>query len=190
MSKIPLSELIFDTDQPLGFDPFTPHIRLLSLGGVSVNEGGWTAGELLKEMRCVASAESIEVASTGGLSQVSAQLNAFRITWLSSLLSLVEAKVGVLLIDARLSEDWISSSVDRAIQELTLWRRAHLSIREEVSLSVVVWIELPSEATQTHSTHQRVSQALERVKRVLVTQRVHLMEATQGSLLRLEEYQA
>jgi len=183
MSTPPLSELSFDTDELPGFDPFTPHIRVLSLGGIHVHEGGWTAGELLQKIRLIAPHETIAVADEGGLGQIFVQLNALRITWLSSLMGIVDSKVAVVLLDARLGHDWIDRSLQRVSEELTLWRQAHLRVNHQASLSLWIWVELPPELAHNDPLHIRVDQALEQLKRIARTQQAHILEVDQGSAL-------
>ena len=177
---IPLSELILNDDEQSDFDLFTPHIRVVSLGGVRVHEGGWTAGELLKNIKGVVSSESLGVA-TSGLGQLSVQLNALRLTWLSSLMGLVESTTAVLLIDARLGDDWIERSLKRADEELSLWRKAHLRLHDQVSLSLLVWVETPLDIADLPVLQNQISESLDHVRRLAHVQKAHILTMTQGS---------
>ena len=163
------------------FDPFTPHIHLLSLGGIRVHEGAWTAFEILKILSEEPGDELIEYHQVE--SRLYAQFNGIRLTWESSLLGLSHAQHACVLIDARYSLDWIKRSVQRAIDELFIWHKAKQRQQKSEALSVFIWIELPNHPQEKNKQKHHISQALMQLNRTIQLLDIQVLDSIESVCL-------
>lgn len=183
MSSPPLATLDLGDDLTPGFDLFTPHIRALCLGGVRVHEGGWTAGELINKLRGVAEDTSIAVERGGGFAQLTAQLNSLRCSLVSSMLGLMESSVALVLLDARLGEAWLESSLDAACAELKVWYEAHQHAQYRTGLRLCIWVELPAPDSLTPQLEQEIERSITRLQRLIRLYQAQLLFMERGFAL-------
>lgn len=150
------------------FDRFTPHLRIISLGGIRIHEGAWTALEVQQQLsqdhlQCGDHLHTLVYHDH----RTYLQLNNLRLTWDSSLVGMCQSLVGILLLDARYTEEWIKRSAERAIEDLFIWHNAYERQGDSVSLQVFIWIEEPADSTQKIQHSHSLEQALGRVNKVL-----------------------
>ena len=163
------------------FDPFTPHIHLLSLGGIRVHEGAWTAFEILKTLSEEPGDELIAYHQIE--SRLYAQFNGIRLTWESSLLGLSHAQHACILVDARYSPDWIERSVQRAIDELFIWHKAKQRQQKAEELSVFIWVELPHHPQEKNKQKSHISRALIQLNRTIQLLDIQVLDSIESICL-------
>ena len=167
---------LFDT-----FDPFTPHLHLLSLGGIRVHEGAWTA---LEVMQTLASHQGEDLILCQQLeSRLYAQFNGLRLTWESSLLGLSHAHIACIFIDARYRSDWIERSVQRAIDELYIWHKSKKRHKEFRDLKVILWLELPRNQQEKNRLNRSLTQALVQLNRTLDLLNIEVLQSIESQCL-------
>ena len=184
MSSVPLTQLEFLSPQLSELDPFSPHLKMVSLGGIKVFEGGWTAGELLKRTAQLAASHSHFVRVHDTFTQMHAQLDQLNFSWTSSLIGLCEAQFGIALIDARHDQSWINQSVDRICEEFRIWSETRERAQLNRPLYLWVWIEVPErDIVPIQSDH---SDSLVTIERMLSQHGAHLLGVDHGSALSID----
>ncbi len=153
-------------DGPTGFDPFTPHVRIVSLGGIKVHEGAWTCMETLLAL-LKRSAESVTAEGTlvQEDSRFYAQFNGLRATFETSLVGMRSSWLGLLWVDARHDKEWIRLSTQHALDELATWQSVRERQGETSPPEVIIWIEEHDQENERSKMSSMVQQALNRIKR-------------------------
>ena len=171
----------YEWSGPPELDPFTPHRRAISLGGMRVHEGAWTSVEVLKHLSLrypLGHGEGLLSSET----RYFLQLNSVRITLETSLVGMGASTLAIIWLDARYSREWVERSASRAIEELTLWRTAHDRMESKSSLEVIVWVEESALATERAELNRSVSQALIKIERLCQRLQVTLLSSLRGAL--------
>jgi formylglycine-generating enzyme len=170
------------------FDPFTPHLRLISLGGVRIHEGAWTALEVQQQLVRDYSIHGENAECWVSHDQRSyIQLNNLRLTWDSSLVGMMESQVAILFLDARYNAEWINLSTHRALEELFIWRRSYERQRSNVYLRVFIWIE-ESHDPQHKLKHKWIlEQALDRIQKTLNVVDIGVISMIRSACLEVDD---
>lgn len=163
------------------FDPFTPHLHLLSIGGIRVHEGGWTGFEVLKSLEEQPGNELIHQRLIG--SRLYVQFNGLRLTWDCSMLGLSHAQYACIFIDARYRSDWIERSVKRAVDELFIWHKAKQRQKSSAILNVFLWIELPVESNESNQEQRAITQALHQLNRTIKLLDIQVLDKIESTCL-------
>ena len=161
-----LSEIEYhDEIGPSSLDPFTPHRRVISLGGIKVHEGAWTSVEALKRLAKNQSLhDGVGVGVIEERGRFFAQLNSLRLSIETSVVGMSVVTLAIIWIDARYKAEWIERSAERAIDELRIWRWAREQIGAREPLEVLIWVEEGNGEHERLNLDRSLGQALSKVE--------------------------
>lgn len=178
----PLSDLELYSDYLSGIDLFSPHLRILSLGGIRVHEGAWTAGELLHQLSASVGESELSMARHDSYARVYVQREQMSLIWVSSLVGLHDTQIAVLFLDARLDE-WVKKSAVTARDELIIWHKARQRAGQGGPLYLWIWIEVEDATPRSPSLDQEIERSLQLIERALPTAGAIILGIERGSAL-------